>query len=163
VCVCGFCMILRVNNDSLLNSVNQPIFVMVKCCVFFAVRAEFLTIIYTSFSFKRLTCLNTSYLEINSYLRHCMPFVRRENNRTRLKSLHNLRLASFLTSDAEGKAYVCMFMRGLGSVIDERKHLGICIVNILVLNRLRQHRLSSVITAVMTGRRAKHLDCGHLL
>jgi hypothetical protein len=28
-----------------LNSVNQLIFVMVKCCVFFAVRTEFLNII----------------------------------------------------------------------------------------------------------------------
>jgi hypothetical protein len=31
---------------------GQLIFVMVKCCVFFAVRTEFLNIIYTSFGFK---------------------------------------------------------------------------------------------------------------
>jgi hypothetical protein len=28
-----------------LNSINQLIFVMVKCCVFFAVRTEFLNIV----------------------------------------------------------------------------------------------------------------------
>jgi hypothetical protein len=37
-----------------LNSVNQLIFVMVKSCVFFAVRTEFLNIIYTNFGFKGL-------------------------------------------------------------------------------------------------------------
>jgi hypothetical protein len=37
-----------------LNSVNQLIFVMVKCSVFFAVRTELLNIIYTSFGFKGL-------------------------------------------------------------------------------------------------------------
>jgi hypothetical protein len=37
-----------------LNSVTQLIFVMVKCCVFFAVRTEFLNIILTSFGFKGL-------------------------------------------------------------------------------------------------------------
>jgi MFS superfamily sulfate permease-like transporter len=39
-CIYGFCMIY-------LNSVNQLIFVMVKSCVFFAVRTEFLDIIQT--------------------------------------------------------------------------------------------------------------------
>jgi hypothetical protein len=38
-----------------LNSVNRLIFVTVKCGVFFAVRTEFLNIIYMSFSFKALT------------------------------------------------------------------------------------------------------------
>jgi hypothetical protein len=38
-------MILTVNRDNFLNSVNQLIFVMVKCGVFFAVRTEFLNII----------------------------------------------------------------------------------------------------------------------
>jgi hypothetical protein len=37
-----------------LNSVNQLIFEMVKCGVFFVVRTEFLNIIYTSFGFKGL-------------------------------------------------------------------------------------------------------------
>jgi hypothetical protein len=37
-----------------LNGVNQLIFVMVKCGVFFEVRTEFLNIIYTSFGFKAL-------------------------------------------------------------------------------------------------------------
>jgi hypothetical protein len=37
-----------------LNSVNQLIFVMVKCGVFFAVRTEFLNIIQMSFGFKWL-------------------------------------------------------------------------------------------------------------
>jgi hypothetical protein len=37
-----------------LNSVNQLIFVMVKCGVFFAVRTEILNIIQTSFGFKEL-------------------------------------------------------------------------------------------------------------
>jgi hypothetical protein len=37
-----------------LHSVNQLIFVMVKCGVFFAVRTEFLNIIWTSFGFKGL-------------------------------------------------------------------------------------------------------------
>jgi hypothetical protein len=35
-----------------LNSVNRLIFVTVKFGVFFAVRAEFLNTIYTSFRFK---------------------------------------------------------------------------------------------------------------
>jgi hypothetical protein len=37
-----------------LNSINQLIFVMVKCDVLFEVRTEFLNIILTSFSFKGL-------------------------------------------------------------------------------------------------------------
>jgi hypothetical protein len=53
-CIDGFRMIFDVNSDYFLNSVNQLIFVMVKCCVFFAVRAEFLNIILTSFGFKGL-------------------------------------------------------------------------------------------------------------
>jgi hypothetical protein len=38
-----------------LNSVNQLIFVMVKCGVLFEVRTEFLKIIFTNFGFKGLT------------------------------------------------------------------------------------------------------------
>jgi hypothetical protein len=34
-----------------LNSANQLIYVMVKCCVFFPVRTEFLNIIYTILGF----------------------------------------------------------------------------------------------------------------
>jgi hypothetical protein len=45
-------MILSVKNDYF-----QFIFVMVKCCVFFAVRTEFLYIIQTSFGFKGLIIL----------------------------------------------------------------------------------------------------------
>jgi hypothetical protein len=41
------------------NSVNQLIFAMVKSGVFFAVRTEFLNIIWTSFGFKGLTFLLT--------------------------------------------------------------------------------------------------------
>jgi hypothetical protein len=37
-----------------LNSVNQLIFVMVKCCVFFAVRTELLNIVYMSFVLQRV-------------------------------------------------------------------------------------------------------------
>jgi hypothetical protein len=37
-----------------LNSVNELIFVMVKCGVLFEVRTEFLNIIYTSFCFTGL-------------------------------------------------------------------------------------------------------------
>jgi hypothetical protein len=37
-----------------LNSVNQLIFVMVKSCVFFAVRTEFLNTVQTNFIFKGL-------------------------------------------------------------------------------------------------------------
>jgi hypothetical protein len=37
-----------------LNSINQLIFVMVKCGVLFEVRTEFLNIISTSFGFKGL-------------------------------------------------------------------------------------------------------------
>jgi hypothetical protein len=37
-----------------LNSVNQLIFVIVKCGVLFEVRTEFLNVIYTSFGFKGL-------------------------------------------------------------------------------------------------------------
>jgi hypothetical protein len=41
-----------------LNSVNQLIFVMVKCGVLFEVRTEFLNIIQTSFGFKELNSVN---------------------------------------------------------------------------------------------------------
>jgi hypothetical protein len=37
-----------------LKSINRFIFVMVKCCVFFSVRTEFLNIILASFSFRGL-------------------------------------------------------------------------------------------------------------
>jgi hypothetical protein len=37
-------MILSVNKDK-FHSINKLIYVMVKCCVFFAVRTEFLNII----------------------------------------------------------------------------------------------------------------------
>jgi hypothetical protein len=37
-----------------LNSVNQLIFVMVKCCVLFEVRTEFLNIIWTSLNSSKL-------------------------------------------------------------------------------------------------------------
>jgi hypothetical protein len=48
-------MILTVNRDYyFLNNINQLIFVMVKCSVFFVVRTEFLNIIYMSFGFKGL-------------------------------------------------------------------------------------------------------------
>jgi hypothetical protein len=39
-CIYGFRMILSVNRDYYLNSINQLIFVMVKCGIFFAVRTE---------------------------------------------------------------------------------------------------------------------------
>jgi hypothetical protein len=41
-----------------LNSVNQLIFVMVKCGVLFEVRTEFLNKILTSFVFKGLNSVN---------------------------------------------------------------------------------------------------------
>jgi hypothetical protein len=44
-----------------LNSVNQLIFVMVKCGVLFEVRTEFLNIIYTSFGFKGLNVGDGDY------------------------------------------------------------------------------------------------------
>jgi hypothetical protein len=37
-----------------LNTINQMIFVMVKSCVLFEVRTEFLNVIYTSFGFRGL-------------------------------------------------------------------------------------------------------------
>jgi hypothetical protein len=40
----GFLMILTVNRDYFLNSINKLIFVMKKCRAFFAVRTEFLYI-----------------------------------------------------------------------------------------------------------------------
>jgi hypothetical protein len=40
-----FLLILRVTTIISLNSVNRLIFVMVKCCVFFAVRTEFLNVV----------------------------------------------------------------------------------------------------------------------
>jgi hypothetical protein len=47
-------MILTVSSDYFFYSVNQLIFVMMKCCVFFAVQTEFLNTIQTSFGFKGL-------------------------------------------------------------------------------------------------------------
>jgi hypothetical protein len=49
----GSFMILCVNSDYSLNSINQLIFVMVKCGVLFEVRTGFLNIIIqTSFGLK---------------------------------------------------------------------------------------------------------------
>jgi hypothetical protein len=47
-CIFRFCMVPTV------NSINQLIFVMVKCGVLFEVRTEYLSVIYMSFSFKGL-------------------------------------------------------------------------------------------------------------
>jgi hypothetical protein len=52
-------MILILNNDYFLNSTNQLIFLVMMSCVFFVVWTEFLYIIYTSFSLKRLIQLPT--------------------------------------------------------------------------------------------------------
>jgi hypothetical protein len=46
-------MVLTVNSDY-LNSINQLIFLMVKCGVLFEVRTESLNNIYISFGFKGL-------------------------------------------------------------------------------------------------------------
>jgi hypothetical protein len=47
-------MILTVNSDYFQNNIYQLMFVMVKSCVFFAVRTELLNIVLTSFGFKGL-------------------------------------------------------------------------------------------------------------
>jgi hypothetical protein len=47
-------MVLSVNSLFSLNSIKQLIFVIVKCCVLFTVRAEFLSIIWKTFGFKGL-------------------------------------------------------------------------------------------------------------
>jgi hypothetical protein len=47
-------MVLSGNRDISLNSVNELIFVVENCCIFFEIRAEFLNIIQTSFGFKWL-------------------------------------------------------------------------------------------------------------
>jgi hypothetical protein len=46
-------MILRVNSDYFLNSINQVIFVAETRCVFFEVRTESSDIIQMSFGFIR--------------------------------------------------------------------------------------------------------------
>jgi hypothetical protein len=43
VYVYGFRMVLNVNRDYFLIGINQLIFEMVKCCVLFEVRTEFLS------------------------------------------------------------------------------------------------------------------------
>jgi hypothetical protein len=50
-------MIISVNSDISLNSVNKLMFVMVTGCVPFAVRPQFLYITVTIFRFKGLTAL----------------------------------------------------------------------------------------------------------
>jgi hypothetical protein len=50
-----------------LNSINYLIFVMVKSCVFFAVRTEFLNIIYTRFGFKWLKIICMFFLSNNNF------------------------------------------------------------------------------------------------
>jgi hypothetical protein len=60
----GWIKLIIVNSDYSLNSVNQLMFVMVKCCVLFEVRAEFLNIIYISFGLKgwiKLIIVNSDY------------------------------------------------------------------------------------------------------
>jgi hypothetical protein len=57
-------MILTVNRDFFpLYSVNQLIFVMVKCGVLFEVRTGFLNTIWTSFGIRGL---NRGFISINS-------------------------------------------------------------------------------------------------
>jgi hypothetical protein len=53
-CIYGSCMIFSVNRNYFLEQHNQLVFEMVKCCVFFEVRAEFFNVIQTSFGFKGL-------------------------------------------------------------------------------------------------------------
>jgi hypothetical protein len=60
-----------------LNSINQLIFVIVKCGVLFEVRTELLSIIYASFCFKRLKDSFLSFLfllplEINYWLHNLL-------------------------------------------------------------------------------------------
>jgi hypothetical protein len=43
-CICESCVILTANSDYFLNNIRVSILVMVKSCVFFAVRTEFLNI-----------------------------------------------------------------------------------------------------------------------
>jgi hypothetical protein len=47
-------MILRLSSYYFRNSIDQLIFVMGKCGVFYEVQTELLNIIYTSFGFKGL-------------------------------------------------------------------------------------------------------------
>jgi hypothetical protein len=51
-CIYGSYMIPSLNGDYFLNSINQLIFVMVKCCVLLEVRTECLNIIKTRVGFK---------------------------------------------------------------------------------------------------------------
>lgn len=39
-CLCGYCIILRMNSDYFLKQHHHLIFLWVKCCVFFAVLTE---------------------------------------------------------------------------------------------------------------------------
>jgi hypothetical protein len=61
-------MILTINSDYFLNSVNQLIFVMVKCGVFFAVRTEFLNVILMNFVFQRVKALCLTLMALRSKL-----------------------------------------------------------------------------------------------
>jgi hypothetical protein len=56
-----------------LNSVNQLIFVMVKCCVLFVVRTEFLNNIQTSLGFRGLN-LNSINQLIFVMVKCCVLF-----------------------------------------------------------------------------------------
>jgi hypothetical protein len=53
-CIYIFRKFLAVNNDYFLKRHSKFIFVMAKCCIFFAARTEFLTINKASFDFKCL-------------------------------------------------------------------------------------------------------------
>jgi hypothetical protein len=64
-------MILTENSYYFLKSINHLISVMVKCCVFFAVRTEFLNIIWTSFGFKGLILYGSVKIRaISTYSSH---------------------------------------------------------------------------------------------
>jgi hypothetical protein len=66
-------------------------------------------------SLSPLTCLSKSFLEINPYLRHCAPSVRRLADRARRESVRNFRFGihPYVRRRVEG---VCMYMRGLGEL-----------------------------------------------
>jgi hypothetical protein len=59
-------MVLTANSDYFLNSINQFIFVMVKCGVVFEVRTEFLNNIETSFVFKGLRAFDLDKSELRT-------------------------------------------------------------------------------------------------
>jgi hypothetical protein len=104
-CIYGFRMIPSETEIISSNSVNQLIFVMVKCCVFFAVRTEFLNIFLDQLRFWRVndvfwyTVIRDTNADVEGQCKQYSRWHRHSYGRGNENTV-KIRLVSSLHSDA---------------------------------------------------------------